>query len=255
MYRSGVLERKDHASISNGPNKSIQHNLNANYTHIFSEENSSEITANPDYYHNLSEDAVSQIPSYDLDGTQYLTWGNFGTQHIGVTSMNVATLPIGKWFQWTASATGLLGNSTSTISGIKRKICSAILHTDGAFVLPEDWKIDLDAFYQSTMTYGSFMIHQMWSSNIAVKKNLLESRLTMTIRLDDIFRSMSTNLDIIDESGSGVVTAFQQLYSNQKLVLDLTWNFGHPTKPVKEHNVGGFEEMTRVGSSSGTVGK
>lgn len=466
MYRAGVLEQEDHTVINNGPNNSIQHNLNVNYTHIFSEERASEITANLDYYHNLSEDMISQvdtvvstsaplspsilrktmrtdnfyniysakadyqsvvwkkfmleaggkwslshtdntsletetlmpdratdfiyrenigaayvslagqlgpkwsfkaglrgeytnsfgdwktsqsqttrdyfdifptafigwqaseklnlhasytrridrprysqlnptkmyvdaktytmgnpdilpqysnglglgasfgqhlsmslgydfshgiinqIPSYDLDGTQYLTWGNFGDQKIGAASVNVAALPVAKWLQWTASVTGLLGNSTSATSGITRDICAAFLYTDFTFLLPKDWKIDLDAFYQSPMTFGCYNMHTMWSSNLAVKKNFLEDKLTLTIRLDDIFRSMNTNLDILDESGTGGTTALQQLYSAQKLVLDLTWNFGKAQKPMKQRKVGGFEEMNRVGSgSNGTVGK
>lgn len=201
------------------------------------------------YYNSLN--LISQIPSYEPDGTQYLTWGNFGRQDAGIANFNLSAFPIAKWLQWTVSATAAYTNSVSDASGIARYGWFGQAYTDFTFLLPKDWKIDLDGYYCSPMVYGCYNIHSNWSSNLAVKKTLLDGRLTLTWKLEDIFRSSSTNLDIAEEALSGASTVLVQKYYSQKFLFDISWNFGKAQKPLRSRKVGGFEELSRVGGGSG----
>lgn len=203
-----------------------------------------------DYSYNI----INQIPSFSTGGNQYMTWGNLGKQKVGVLSFNVSALPVTKWMMWTLNANELYMTSTSYLSNLDRNSWSTQAYTDLTFILPKDWKIDLDAYFSGPMQYACYKIYGSWASNIAVKKNLLDNKLILTFKLDDIFRTSAVNLDVLDETGSGGVTAFRQKFYNQKLSFDITWNFGKAQKPSKSRKVGNLEEMSRVGSGSG-IGK
>lgn len=201
-----------------------------------------------------TRNVLNQIPSFNpSDNTQVLTYGNLGTQQLAVLSFNVSALPIAKWLQWTLSANGIRMN-TVTPSDIRRSCWSAQGYTDFTFILPKDWKIDLDGYYASPMIVGCYRTHQRWASNIAVKKTLLDGKLVLTMKLDDIFRSESNNLDITDESGNGAVSTLKQNYYSQMLQFDITWNFGRAQSPMRRRKVGDFEEGSRMGSGGG-IGK
>jgi len=201
-----------------------------------------------DYGYNL----INQIPSYDPDGTQCMTWGNMGKNHIGVVSFNVSALPIGKWLQWTLSTGGYYINSSVYGSSTDYSSLSGYGYTDFTFLLPKDWKIDLDGRFNTPMRFGYYKIHTSWQSDLAVKKTLLDNRLVLTFKLDDIFRSANNDVDIIEESGT--ITSFRQNFCIQQIALDITWNFGKAQKPMRQRRVGNLEEVSRVGGSSSGIG-
>lgn len=207
--------------------------------------------------YDYSSNLLNQIISCTTDGLQYMKWGNYGTQNMGVASFNVSALPIGKWLQCTFSANALYLNSRSDVSDLVRSSFGVQGYTDLSFVLPKDWRIDLDAFYSSPMVFGAYDIHSSWSSDLAAKKSLMEGRMSLALKLNDIFRTNAANLDIHDESGTGAVTAIRQKYYYQNVVFDLTWSFGKAQKPARQRNVGNLEETSRIGGSGsgGGIGK
>lgn len=205
------------------------------------------------FAYNTAKNLIQQIPSFETDGTQIFTYGNNGKQNLGAVVLSVAALPVTDWLMWTVNATGLY-ISTTTLANAVKDSWGAQGYTDFTFNLPKDWKIDLDATYQSPMNVGIYHTHTQFVSNLAVKKNFSE-RLSLTLRLDDIFRTSNNDLEMYDEFGAST-TSFQQKYYNQKFMVDLTWNFGKAQRPVRARNVGNLEEMSRVsGGGAGSVGK
>lgn len=206
--------------------------------------------------YNHAGNLINQIPTFDAEGNQYLTWGNTGKMDMGILSVNVAALPVGKWLQWTLNANGLYLNAVLPRQESGSACWSMQGYTDFTFLLPKDWKIDLDAFASAPMKYGYYLIHSSWSSNLAVKKTLLDNRMTVTFKIDDIFRSFNNNLDLFDPSNPDVHTTIYQIYFNQKVSLDLNWSFGKAQSPMRRRKVGNLEEMSRAGgSNSGGLGK
>lgn len=202
---------------------------------------------------NHTDNVVDQIPSYDPDGTQYLTWGNSRKQNIGIAAFSVSALPIGSWLQWTLGANGIYINSCDNMTGTTNNSLSAQAYTDFTFTLPRDWRISLDGYYSMPMQFGYFRIHRKWSTNLAVKKNLIDDKLTLTMKLNDIFRSDNQDLDIVDPTG-GSHTTFLQTFYNQKITFDITWSFGKAQKPIKHRKVGNLEEMSRASGGGSSLG-
>ena len=102
------------------------------------------------------------------------------------------------------------------------------------------------------MVVDTYRVHSGWESNIAIKKNLLGDRMTLAIKLDDIFRSYEQNLDMIIDGVEGTSATILQKYYNQKLIFDLTWNFG-TSHQTRHRKVGVLDEASRTGS--GSLGK
>ena len=199
--------------------------------------------------YNHASNTTSQLPSYEPDGTQYLTWGNYGKTNLVYASVSVASLPVFKWMQWTLNLNGLFTNTKSDATGFERNNLTGQVYTALSFTPGKDWKIDFDARYSSPIMFGNYYIYPSFSSNLAVKKNFLDDRLTLSLRLDDIFRTSTNNIEIIDESGSGITSFIGQKYFSQKLLLDITWSFGKSTAS-KQRKVGNLEEISRAGSKS-----
>ena len=133
-----------------------------------------------------------------------------------------------------------------------RKSLSCNVYTALSFVLPKDWKIDMDGYWRAPMVVDTYRVHSGWGSNIAIKKNLLGDRMTFTVKVDDIFRSSQQDIDLIIDGAEGTSATILQKYYSQKLVFDLTWNFGTAHK-TRQRKVGVLDEMSRAGS--GSLGK
>lgn len=203
------------------------------------------------FIYDRTKNVINQIPTYSTDGTQYLTWGNYGTIQMGALALNISALPLTKWMEWTLSANELYVDTRSDVNGNNYTCWSTQWYTDLTFTLPKDWKIDIDGQGQTPMRFGCYYIHSSWMSNLAVKKNLLDGKVILSAGVNDLFRSFSNNIDIYDESGIGAVTRLQQLYYMQRVTFGVTWNFGKAQQPLRQRNVGNLEEASRAGGSKG----
>ena len=200
--------------------------------------------------YNTMTQVINQIPSLTPEGEEVMTWGNIGSQNMAGAFLSIASLPIGKYLQWTISGGTYYVESLTYSSNTKRESLAFQAYTDLSLLLPKDWKLSVDAYAMTPMIFGCYYIHGRWGANMALKKNISE-RLSFGLRVDDIFRTTNSNLDIIDESGYNVKTYLTQEFYSQKILFDLTWTFGSSQKPVKSRKVGNLEEISR-GSASGS---
>lgn len=198
--------------------------------------------------YNHTGNTVTQIPSYSPDGNQYLTWDNYGTNRIAVTGLSIAALPVGKFLQWTASANGIYINSVSEKMSATSNCFGGQVYTALSFLFPKNWKLDWDATYSSRMRMANYDIHPVFYSDLALKKSCLDDRMNITLSVNDIFRSRTNDIDMIDQSGSGAISNIGQKYYTQKVLLDITWSFGK-AKQTRQRKVGNLEEMSRTGGS------
>lgn len=162
--------------------------------------------------------------------------------------MSVAALPIGKFLQWTASANGIYINSVSEKMSATSNCFGGQVYTALSFLFPKNWKLDWDATYSSRMRMANYDIHPVFYSDLALKKSCLDDRMNITLSVNDIFRSRTNDIDMIDQSGSGAISNIGQKYYTQKVLLDITWSFGK-AKQTRQRNVGNLEEMSRTGGS------
>lgn len=194
---------------------------------------------------------MDQRPVFKENGDEQLIWGNFGRRHIAAAVVNVSELPLAKWLFWTASVSGMYIKNIATGNYVNaRPFANA--YTCFTFAIPKDWKIQLDAYGASSMSWGYFKVHPQFFANLAVKKNLLSDKMTLTLNVTDLFRTMKTNLDLVNVEGVSSSYIGQKYYA-QKVKLGLSWNFGKAHQS-RVRNVGNLEEASRIGSSNGIGG-
>lgn len=191
---------------------------------------------------------MTQVPELLPNGDQLLKWDNFGTANDAYLVLSASSVPVFKWLDWTAQLTGLYMNSVNSMQDYNTESFTLQGYTSLTFKLPKDWKIDWNSRYTSRMKYTYMEIQPQWTTDIAAKKQLLGGKMTLSITLDDIFRSNSQNLlmHALGDADSFLV----QKYCSQSFEVGLTWNFGqaHQTRIRK---VGDLEEASRVGGGGG----
>ena len=200
----------------------------------------------------------SQLPELKENGDQLLIWTNYGRQNMTALTFNVTELPLAKWLAWTFSTTGLY-SSAKTADWESNDSFTLSCYTCFTFILPKDWKVQLDGFYRSPIAYGYFKLHDLYSMNIGVKKTMLDNRLVLTLNLDDVLRSSCTNLDCLGFRSSTVLgdvnsSFIGQKYYSQVAHIGLTWRFGK-ARQTRARKVGGIDEASRIGGGKGLGGK
>lgn len=200
----------------------------------------------------------SQLPELKENGDQLLIWTNYGRQNMTALTFNVTELPLAKWLAWTFSTTGLY-SSAKTADWESNDSFTLSCYTCFTFILPKDWKVQLDGFYRSPIAYGYFKLHDLYSMNIGVKKTMLDNRLVLTLNLDDVLRSSCTNLDCLGFRSSTVLgdvnsSFIGQKYYSQVAHIGLTWRFGK-AQQTRARKVGSIDEASRIGGGKGLGGK
>lgn len=200
----------------------------------------------------------SQLPELKENGDQLLIWTNYGRQNMTALTFNVTELPLAKWLAWTFSTTGLYSSAKTADWGSNDSFTLSC-YTCFTFILPKDWKVQLDGFYRSPMAYGYFKLHDLYSMNIGVKKTMLDNRLVLTLNLDDVLRSSCTNLDCLGFRSSTVLgdvnsSFIGQKYYSQVAHIGLTWRFGK-ARQTRARKVGSIDEASRIGGGKGLGGK
>ncbi|MGN1210702.1 MAG: outer membrane beta-barrel family protein [Candidatus Cryptobacteroides sp.] len=200
---------------------------------------------------------IMQKPNVSEKGDQYLEWDNLGTNNNAFAAFNVSALKIFKWLDWTLNVSGVYMNTFSKELDYNTESLFASLYSCFTFILPKDWKMELDGNYTSPMKMGFYVMSPQWHVDFALKKQLLDNRLTLSCNINDIFRSSRADVDMnsVDNGTAQNSWSFlTQKFYVQKVRIGLSWNFGKAQQPMRQRNVGNLEEASRGASAKG-IGK
>lgn len=200
---------------------------------------------------NFTSQVCIQIPEYHENGDQALTWGNFGINNLAVVSANISSLPVAKWMEWSLYTNAMHSYNKGDADFDNRSI-SFQAYNELTFNLPESWKIEWNIFYRTPMAYGFYVMSPQFSSDLGARKTLMDGRMTLSINVDDLFRTQNNNM-LIKSNIPGTESSLSQKYNSQMLRIGLNWNFGK-AQQVRQRKVGSLDEISRTGSSSG-IGK
>ena len=199
------------------------------------------------YQHNSS--LIMQRPEINpANGEQRLIWENFGTQSIAGAALSVSELPITKWLNLSANYMAAYNGNTSTEGSYSDGSFLQSFYGSLNFLLPKDWKIEAGGFGTGNMTLGYLTVRPMYMLFAGVKKNLWDGRGTIALNIQDILRSLSS--EIASYTGGVQTYSIDQRINMQKITLSFSWRFGTATN-VRRRNVGNVEEASRVGGSTG----
>lgn len=193
---------------------------------------------------------INQIPTFDSEGHEHIVWGNVGRQLGGYLSASIGELPVSNWLTWTLNVTGMAVQQLGVPSIPEDWAIAAQGYTSFAFNLPKDWKIEVDAFGMTKMNWGYFEIQPYFGSSLAVKKSLLDNKLTLSLKMNDIFDSFSTSLRVLGSDATS--STINQKNYMRRVGIGLSWNFGQ-SQNRRARKVGSLDESSRLGGS-GSLG-
>ncbi len=196
-------------------------------------------------------DMIMQNPKIDaVTGDKTITWGNFGKMQIAGANFSVTELPIFKWMIFNTNLFGCYVGNTNTAGNYKNEGSMFNNYTSLTFLAPKDWKFELSGNYMSGLPVGYFKIYSQYSFSAGVKKDLFDKKATLSINVNDLFRTNVSNMTMYGENN--FIYNFSQAMNIQKVKVSFTYRFG-TVKQSKRRNVGNMDEASRVGGG-GSIG-
>lgn len=210
------------------------------------------------------KDDITVVPKLDpATGDQILFRDNFGSNTLLGGGATLSELPLGKLFTLMLNVSAYNYRSSaprtaSLVAGVPdsdEPYRSNSLYASGyaclTLLLPKAWKVQLDGWCSSPVTAGYLKVGWNYAFNLGVKKNALDNRLTFSLNVNDIFRTMNNSFETVS---SAMTMSCNQRYLTQTVKVGLQWNFGTAQKPLRQRKVGSLEEAGRIGGGGLTDG-
>ncbi|WP_129717341.1 outer membrane beta-barrel family protein [Pedobacter sp. SYP-B3415] len=114
------------------------------------------------------------------------------------------------------------------------------LQTNQSFTLPNQWSVNLNAFYLSNIIFANAVIDPLYAVNVGVQKKLFKNKLVLKANVDDVFFTNKVSGAFFFND---LTMNFSQVQQDRRFTLGLTWNF----------DLGKAFKMKNVESSSDDV--
>lgn len=101
------------------------------------------------------------------------------------------------------------------------------------------WTIEINAYYQSKIYWGTWLMQSRMSLGGGISKSFLGDKLSMKLNFNDVFHTEITDASV---KYSNINFHFKQWEDTQFLRLHLSYNFGKKEIKQTEHRVGADEE-------------
>jgi iron complex outermembrane receptor protein len=191
-------------------------------------------------------DAMTQITKQiDSTRTTFVTTENLASHDNYGISFSIP-FEITKWWQ-TSNNINIFNNYyEGIISGgkVTKRLTSYLFNTSNSFKLHGGWSVEVGAYYNSQLIFGTFLIDPQYSVNGGVAKSFFNNRLNMKIDISDIFHTEITNSVI---KYNNIDATFHQVYDSRYARLHLTYNFGKQTvEQARRRRSGAEDELNRV---------
>jgi len=194
----------------------------------------------------FSNSVIIQSPSFNQStGEKLLTWDNFGNQSFMGGSISLTELQVTKWFVLNANC--FVADVINKDPGYSRSSLFAQGYMNAAFLLPNSYKIELSGRIQSGIPYGYFTIEPTGDISIGAKKNLFDNKATISLNINDVFRTQNTIAKLSGMALNGY--ELNQSNRTQQITLNFSYRFGKG-KALKARKVGVSEEASRVSNGN-----
>lgn len=202
------------------------------------------------YFH--TTDLILQNPILDPNnGNTLIYWSNLGSQNMIGCNISISEYSILNWMKLNASLFASYNTNrvkTETGNILNNNGFMSTANASLSFLLPKTWTIEFGVNYQGKVPWGYFEILPQYYFFGGITKNLLDNKATLTLNINDIFRTQNTKLKIIDQNGFAYNNV-TQYHNNQKVILSFTYRFGK-MKASKRADIDNKEDTRRIGKSS-----
>lgn len=93
---------------------------------------------------------------------------------------------------------------------------------NNSFTLPKDWMINIDARLQSEGNSGIYLMESSWRVNMSVTKQLLDRRLSVTLMVNDMFKSANTRWHV---NNNYIRFDYNKYNDTRNVQLTVSYNF------------------------------
>ncbi len=194
----------------------------------------------------FTKNAIIQNANFnETTGEKMLLWDNFGNQSFLGGAVSITELPVTKWFSITANI--FMANLSNQDAGYKKNSLFSQGYLNSAFILPNDYRIELSGWFQSGLPYGYFEVDPTGDLSIAAKKNLLGNKATISLNISDLLGTMRSRAKL--NIGKLNDYNFESKWKSQQAIISFSYRFGQ-AKASRQRKVGEYEESKRVSSGN-----
>ncbi len=194
----------------------------------------------------VTSDFIAEVPVQDPeDGTTVFKQSNIDDQVNYSATAVVPTQPF-KWWAINANFTVFHQNFTTFLNNekVEREATTGMVQLGNTFLLPSDFKIELNGDYRSNTVWGLYTIGAQWGVDFAVKKSFFDKKLDASINISDIFR---TRQFVGNANLQGNINEINQYFGQQSIGFSLRYRFSRGEEfKAKQRNTN-LEELNRAG--------
>lgn len=225
--------------------------IHPEYNHEFSLSFGFKTWLNLVFVYQQTDNLILQEPIRDDQKGQMILWNNFGKQNILGGVVSITELEIAKWLYFNANVQAFQTRSVANDGSYDQKAFMGQTNGSLSFLMPKSWKLDIGAQASSAISWGYAHPKPWWISYAGIQKTLWDSKGTIALNINDIFRSYKNDVDMI--AGGNNYQIIQRPHQ-QSVTLSFTYRFGNSTNNLKKRNVGTIDESSRVGGDN-SIGK
>lgn len=173
-------------------------------------------------------DAIKRVVTVDTSGIYNYTFDNvssgksYGLEFIG-------DLQLARWWKMSANFSYFRTEikDDNEASGYNNDNMSWNSRISSSFTLPKSFFVQLNGTYRGPMVTPQGEMDEMFMTDIAIRKDLLQSKMNLTFRLSDIFNTAQFN---ITAKGDGFTADMHRKRESRVAMLGLTWKINEGIK-------------------------
>jgi hypothetical protein len=172
--------------------------------------------------YNLRQNAISK--SYNLDEQRRTVVMPMNLEHASNVGLRFNAASISPLKKWNIQLNGNLNYTsfewrTATDVHRNRRLVPS-LQVQNTVSLPFKLSLELNGFWNGSTAEGQATMASLWSMNTAVRKTILQDKLTLYIYANDLFR---TNRPKIIFSSDAMEGKYRELYDSRVIGINLSY--------------------------------
>ncbi|WKV13874.1 TonB-dependent receptor [Marivirga harenae] len=194
----------------------------------------------------LTSDFIAEVPTQNPeDGTTVFIQENIDDQ-VNYSATAVIPFQPFKWWSINSNISVFHQEFTTYLNGnqVENNATSAFARMGNTFILPNDFKLELNGDYRSNTVWGLYAIGEQWGIDFAVKKSFMDKKFDASINITDIFRTRrfegSSNFN-------GNINEISQYFGQQSIGFTLRYMFSKGEEFKARQRNSNLEELNRAG--------
>jgi hypothetical protein len=194
----------------------------------------------------LTSDFIAEVPTQNPeDGTTVFIQENIDDQ-LNYSATAIIPVQPFKWWSINGNLSVFHQEFTTYLNGnqVENNATSAFARVGNTFMLPQDFKLELNADYRSNTVWGLYAIGEQWGMDFAIKKSFLDKKLDASLNITDIFRSRRFQGN---SNFNGNINEISQYFGQQSIGFSLRYRFSKGEEFKARQRNTNLEELNRAG--------